>query len=318
MVNRIKILSYTLEVKPPLHIGTGVKRGVLNESMLGIVPGNTLRGLIGHSLLKLTCLNPKTLCNICKEAHACVYHRLICSLKLGEGAYFHPGYYLQNVEKKHIKGIQLRRTTKTVVEEASPFIYEVLYPIKDDKIKISSKIIIKDSDEDVNALKKAVKASIGMGLGGRRSWSWGSVISTEIKGVETVELESHSRIDANKLELKVKTPLPITKAAIADSIRQGINDLLASFYAQNLPAKNTFKIELKDFALKPITSWTECENKPRKVYLALETNTQFKLMELNQEIATIISQITPIVGIAESGHWFTNAGYGLCEIVEDT
>lgn len=316
MCPKLLVLNYILEVKPPLHLGAGIKRGTLNETRSDMVPGNTLRGLIGHSLLKLTCSNPNIPCNTCEEEQRCAYPRLILSQKLGEGAYFHPGS-LQNVEKKFVRGIQLERTTKTVVKAASPFFYETLYP-KNDKIRLNSKVVVKDSDEDVKALKNAIKASIGMGLGGKRSWSWGNVANAEITGVDTVELESFSRIDTNRLELKVKTPLPITKANIADSIKQGINDLLAAFYIKNLPTKDDLKIELKEFVLKPITSWAECEKKPLDVYLALKTDTQFKLMGVHPESATIISQLTSKVGIAESGYWFTNAGYGLCETIGTT
>jgi len=316
MSPKLHVLNYMLEVKPPLYIGAGIKRGARNETLSDMVPGNTLRGLIGHSLLKLTCSNPNIPCNTCKEKQNCTYNKLIGSWKLGEGAYFHPGGF-QNIEKKTITGVQLERKTKKVVKTSSPFFYETIYS-KYDKIKLNSKIIVKDSDEDINALKNAVKASIGMGLGGRRSWSWGNVANAEITGVDAVELESFSRINTNNLELKVKTPLPITKANIADSIKQGIHDLLSSFYTQNLPTKSDFKIELREFNLKPITSWTESEKKPLGVHLALKTGTQFRLMGGHPEVATLISQLTSIVGITESGHWFTNAGYGLCETIGNT
>jgi len=297
MIERVWRVKYSLKIKPPLHIGSGVQRGIINESRSDFVPGNTLKGLIGHALLKIVCIN-STDCDVCPEKDSCAYPRLILSNTHGVGAYFH--WAKLEVKKTLVHNIQLDRSTKSVCE--GPFIYEALYPRVGNNIIVDSDIIV-INQEDVKIISNAIKATRGMGLGGRRSWGWGTVVSAEVKDIEKIELP-HADSNGATLDFCVEKPLPIPTGI--KSIESAIRDLVNKFYGR----VSDVNIRIESFRLTSSVGWSERNGRAYPMYPALDVGVRF-MVSISSH-ASGLPWLASNIGLTPSGYWFTKAGYGLC------
>lgn len=305
MIKLYKIF-YEIELieKGRLHIGSGYRIYTLNPVMnLKYIPGNTLKGLLCTSYIKMFCSQPKIDCDKCSEK--CDYYRFIAvnEFKHGLGIYFNYGEpYPSNFLRKRFRGIGINRRNKKTCRGIL-FEYEYYENIR--LIKSSINILYKDEEKlkkYINFIEKALKASEKGNIGGRRSWGWGS-----IKRIKFYKRKYRlEEIDRNTIEIEVKTPIPIIEKTSFKKLFQKYFTEIANAFKININIDIEY-IKTSKFNLIPVTGWNLKENKPRKTYLGLiSPNIEIKFNKIDKEILKIIQA----TGITPNGYWFTKTGYG--------
>lgn len=312
-------IKYSLNILPPLRIGSGIVIGNLNlakePSTPYYIPGNTLRGLIGYQLLKLKCkklsTGEKPNCDHCKED--CEYKILIHDKNHGRGAYFHFGKINNDeVEIVSIPMSQLTRDSKTVVKGISPFFYQALYPRNEKKITINATVyLVNNNDKELlDTLKHAILTTKHQCLGGRRSWGWGYIIDVKVLNIKEINIETHEENFFINSNLKLLTPLPIEKGkTIEETIKNSIRHLLSMITPEKTSMPKDITIRIRSpFRIKPINYWNESENKPyTEPALSEETIINIKGNKLPKTLLEYIK----IFGLTINGTWYTKAGYGI-------
>jgi len=312
MFENFVIIDYELVVQTPLRIGSGVQIGVvntindayLNENHL-LIPGSTLRGLIGSQALKLECVKSPPVCTKgkpCEFLRRCLAYEMICNWEHGFGCYFHFGQAHGKVQRWHSWHVRLNRETKTVVKGVGPFAYEA-FVAEGGQLKIKSKVIAEE--RLIELVKNSILAARGQCLGGRRSWGWGYIRKVSILGVRKPTIEES---ESEKLELEVKTPVPLYGRGLIDAINIATHDLISAIANKHISASEVSVLELK--GLMTISWWNEALKKPYRV-MALKPGTRISLLFTTCEEASLVLNAVRMFGLTASGQWYTKCGYGI-------
>ena len=328
---RLLELSYSIKVRLPLRLGSGVQVGnvlTFNRALIDeggrllLVPGNTLRGLILSSAMKLSCARllageePSKLCTVtgkCDEA--CPIKRVL-SNSATEGAVFHFG--VAELRGHHVLRrvhAALARGSRTSVVGVSPYVIEVLDSelSEDRRVEVLSRITVLGEDRELaSVLKRGIVSTVGSCLGGKRTWGYGLVERAAITSERVLSLEEEaSRISVEGPEAVVvlETPMPLDPTLGRDPcevVRRVCEGLLSEYFASKCSVRAALS---GAYRLVPIFWWDEALNRPHRG-LALSRGTKVSLVS-DEDALRRICALAEHVGLAPAGRWYSKCGYGV-------
>ena len=320
-------IEYTLIVKLPLRLGSGLRVGNLlcfnrelieedKDKVTILVPGNTLRGLILSSIIKLACSKlkegekPSKLCTVSGTCSRPCKILKFLNLKHGHGVIFHFGKVtLKNYHIITLPHVTLEKTSRTIVKQKSPYMVEVLdSPTKEAKLKAEI-TLLEDDKELLNLTLKGIKASIGMCIGGKRTWGYGRILQVENISWKKLDLDELTEKEEPSNLLKAITPIPLVirrNETLNQYITRLCRQLLKTYFNIN---KSTLTVKATShFKIIPIGRWNEALRKPepltglKDIMLKVSSN-------LNE--AKMIKTLAKNIGITPNNHWTNKCGYGI-------
>ena len=318
---RFEVLEYTLKVRTPLRLGSGVQVGVINEaarhSLRGdgtlLVPGYTLRGLIGSQMLKLWCRMPSPTCTRglpCELSSSCPAYRALREWRHGLGCYFH--YGLAKGERGGLStSVEWRakvyRDLRASVKGLSPFAYEA-FTCPGGHAYVKSRVLVEEPLAEV--VERAILAVRHQCLGGRRSWGWGLVEEVDVRRRGGLELDRiQSPVRGREVRLKVETPLPLTPGGdLTTTINRALSDITLATLRRRVVAQSARLDSLT--GLVTISWWSEAEGKPYRA-LAIKQGSLITLTFNSAEEASSATAIAEHIGLTPSDQWYSKCGLGL-------
>ncbi len=331
---KITVLRYRLYIQPPIFIGSGIKIGnlntfkrdyIVNDKKL-LIPGNTLRGLIGKSLLKLFCkkIAQGGTDKLCTEGSTCPYiddcpaYELLLDWSLTRGAIYHFGHVetrggFKLMLKPQTTLDRERRVTETT---KGPYYYELLYPLQEDEVVVHGKVVLLGSTTRyVEHVRKAILCTQYMSIGGRRTQGCGLIKKVEVENPIDLEIDKYVEeytgiIETSEVRAIVETPIPLPNRKI-ENLGNYIEETLREEIKVMLGQEVAVKVEIRALSkLITIAWWNEAKREVRRA-LAIAPQTEVSLKSASREDLAKVLIILDLVGLVEQNQWYTKCGYGV-------